>query len=198
MTNYVTSSLHMTGLNLLAFGEFKKHQIGFGPRYAISRPRNLAMNSKNYAETAKSVVLDFHYRYYIFDKSKRFNTFAQFTSEMNFRKNEATYFYDPNYTPEIDPSQQTAYGTIFENNFNARIRAKGTYLGFYIGIGEEVKITKGLFASVQVGAGITNGRSMYEITDVDKNEVVYYKKNDHFYWYHKTAFIGSIGLGYRF
>jgi hypothetical protein len=198
ITNYVTSSLHMTGLNLLAFGELKKHQIAVGTRYAISGPINFATYSKDYAGTAKSVVLDFDYRYSIFDKSKRFNTFAQFTSEINFRKNEATYFYDPNYTPEIDPSQHTAYGPIFENSFNASIRAKGTYLGFYIGVGEEVKIVKGLFATLHFGAGTIFGKSMYEISDIDKNAVVYSRKNDHFYMKNKIAYTGSVGLGYRF
>lgn len=195
-TNYDTSSLNLPGFNLLAFGEYKKHQIAFGPRYTNALVKDYASYSQNYSGKSSSIILDLHYRYFLFNKTKRFNTFAEFSSEMHFRKNESTYFYDVNPSSEIYP-MQVSYGSIFENSFNASKRSKGTYLSFYVGIGEEIKITKGLFANVEIGAGKKFGKSSLTIKDIDKDEVVYDKKNDSFNIYKGIALTGSVGLGYR-
>ena len=199
-TQFVTSALHQTGVNLMVFGELKKHQIAFGHRFPISLNNYYFANSGVLSKNSQSFVLDFHYRYFLLERTSRFNTFVQFSMEFNKRKDDVVFYYDPNASgPEIDPSStsQSTYAPTFENSFNGTSNSRGTKLGLYIGIGEEVKIYKGLFATVNLGFGKIVGSSNWTITDTDKSEVVYVQ-NSNSYWSKTVAMTFSTGIGYRF
>lgn len=196
-TNFVTSSMHVPGVNLMAFADFKKHQIAFGPRYSYAENRSTIRNSAIKTKNSSSVILDFSYRYYLLDRAKRFNTFVQLSSELYTRKDAATFFYDPNApTPEIDASQGNS-GPTFDYSFNGASKISGTYVGVYLGVGEEIKITKGLFATVNIGIGKIGGKYDFTMRDDDKNELVLSQNSD-YYWNKRVAFTGCAGIGYRF
>ncbi len=102
---------------------------------------------------------------------------------------------DPNVpTPEIDASHVNT-GPTFDYSFNGASKISGTYVGVYLGVGEEIKITKGLFATVDIGK--IGGKYDFTMRDDDKNELVLSQNSD-YYWNKRVAFTGSAGIGYRF
>lgn len=188
---YSNSSFHKNGLETSVFAEYKKHQLAIGTRPFFLKSKDYNSTIDSISSHATVLFFNFHYRYFLFDKTKRFNTFVQLSSEIYSSKTNGDHYYKS--------AQAYPVGPYFDYDFHAITASKGTFLNVYLSVGEEIKLFKGLFATANVGLGKIIGKSNYTITDADKNELVYNIGTDNKYRVEKTlAYTVSLGMGYRF
>lgn len=178
-------------LNATLFGEIKNHQLGIGSHYDFfNRPKS--QFGPNTSETnLNSGNLDIYYRFYAINKGDRFRTFVQLTGKFDFLKEESNFVTIPN------SDQQLAYGPIFSSSYSARGNYSESNIGVFLGIGEEFKIMKGLFANAHLAFGIKTYKSRYNIQNLETN-LTTFDHNQNYLDIKSFALLGSIGVGYRF
>jgi hypothetical protein len=73
----------------------------------------------------------------------------------------------------ITTNQDYPVGPFFDYDFHSITASKSSFANLHLSVGEEMKLYKSLFVTANVGIGEIIGKSIYIITDADKNELVY-------------------------